>query len=113
MQYDEIWADSGFTLHEEFATKCGTELPTPIFTKVKKQLSASKVEISSKIYSVRMHVGRVIGLVKSHSTILKGTMPVRSVQSIEYESLNSTLSSCYRIVKVCAALTNMNDGIVT
>ena len=113
MPYDQILADRGFTLHEEFATKCGAELLTPSFTKGKKQLSAREVEISRKISSVRIHVERVIGLVKNRYTILKGTMPVRSVQSITDESLNITLSSCDRIVNVCAALTNMNDGIVT
>ena len=43
---DQILADRGFTLEDEFAAGCGVELIIPSFTKGKKQLSAKEVEIS-------------------------------------------------------------------
>ena len=54
---DQILADRGFLLHDDFATK-----HTPSFTKNKKQLSASDIETSRSISSVRIHVERIIGL---------------------------------------------------
>ncbi|XP_033748592.1 uncharacterized protein LOC117333414 [Pecten maximus] len=109
---DQILADRGFTLAEDFATKCSAELITPAFTKGKKQLPASEVETSRKISSVRIHIERVIGLMKNRFTILKGTMPVRCVQSLKDESLESAESSCDKLITVCAALTNLGQGIV-
>ena len=41
---DQILADRGFTLHDEFASLCSAELITPAFTKGKKQLSAQEVD---------------------------------------------------------------------
>lgn len=109
---DQILADRGFMLAEDFATKCSAQLITPAFTKGKKQLPASEVESSRKISSVRIHIERVIGLMKNRFTILKGTMPVRCVQSLKDESLGSTESSCDKLITVCAALTNLSLGIV-
>ena len=109
---DQILADRGFTLQDDFAAKCSAELLIPSFTKGKKQLSAHEVETSRKISSVRIHIERVIGLMKNRFTILKGTMPVRCVQSLKDETLETTLSSCDKIVTVCAALTNMGPSII-
>lgn len=112
MPGDQILADRGFTLAEEFASQCSCEFLTPAFTKGKKQLSARDVEISRKISSVRIHVERVIGLMKYRYCILKGTMPIRCVQSLKDETHGSAVASCDKIIKVCAALTNMGEGIV-
>jgi hypothetical protein len=48
---------------------CCLLLIIPSFTKGKKQLSAKEVETSRKISSVRIHIERVIGLMKNHYTI--------------------------------------------
>ena len=40
---DQILADRGFTLADEFAAGCGVELIIPYFTKGKKQLSAREL----------------------------------------------------------------------
>ncbi|XP_021362625.1 uncharacterized protein LOC110456301 [Mizuhopecten yessoensis] len=56
MPGDQILADRGFTLSEDFAAKCSAELITPAYTKGKKILSASEVELSRKISSVRIHI---------------------------------------------------------
>ena len=109
---DQILADRGFTLHDDFAAGSSTELLTPAFTKDKDQLSAHEVEISRKIASVRIHIERVIGLMKNRYTILKGIIPLRTVKSIKDEAVSSALANCDKIVTVCAALTNLGDSIV-
>lgn len=109
---DQILADRGFTLADDFATLCSAELLTPAFTRGKTQLSAKEVEVSRKISSVRIHVERVIGLMKNRFGILKGTLPVRCIQSCKDESMDCPLSSCDKILTVCASLTNLGQGIV-
>ena len=112
MPGDQILADRGFNLRDEFAAGSSSELLIPSFTRGKKQLSAKEVETSRKIASVRIHIERVIGLLRNRYTILKGTIPLRTVNSIKAEASSSTLASCDKIVNVCAALTNLCDSIV-
>lgn len=109
---DQILADRGFTLKEDFITMCGAELITPAFTKGKKQLSAWEVEMSRSVSSVRIHIERVIGHLRNKYTILKGVLPVRCVQNICDEASLCKVASFDKIVVVCSALTNMCDSIV-
>lgn len=109
---DQILADRGFTLHEDFAAECGAVLLTPAFTKGKKQLSAEEVETSRKISSVRIHIERVIGLLKNRYTILKGPLPISMIQSLANEAVESPLASIDKIVKVCGALINLGESVV-
>ena len=53
---DQILADRGFTMKEEFAGIAGIELLTPAFIKGKSQFSAQEVETSRQLASVRIHV---------------------------------------------------------
>ena len=62
---DQILADRGFTLEDDFAIESGSELIIPSFTKGKDQLPAKEVEVSRKIAPVRIHIERIIGLVKT------------------------------------------------
>ena len=112
MPGDQILADRGFTLHEDFALNSGSELIIPEFTRGKKQLSAREIESTRKIASVRIHIERVIGLIKNRYTILKGIIPNRVVKSVKDEQLNATLANCDKIVTVCAALVNLGESIV-
>jgi len=109
---DQILADRGFTLEDEFAAVCGVELIIPSFTKGKLQLSAREVETSRQIASIRIHIERIIGLMKNRYTILSGTMPITMVNSRSNEASNQAISSIDKIITVCAALTNLGDGIV-
>ena len=63
---DQILADGGFTLIDEFAATSGVQLIIPSFTKGKKQISAEEVETTRHIASVRIH----IELVKKRFKIL-------------------------------------------
>ncbi|XP_047135362.1 uncharacterized protein LOC124812575 [Hydra vulgaris] len=112
MPGDQILSDRGFTLQDNFAAGSCSILINPAFTKDKTQLSASEVEKSRKILSVRIHIERVIGLFKNRYTILQGVLPLRTVKNITDEATSVTLSNCDKIVTVCAALTNLGEGIV-
>ena len=70
-----VLADRGFTVSEDIALQ-GARLEIPAFTRGKKQLSQQDVEMSKQLSKVRIHVERVIGLVKNRYTILKGPMPL-------------------------------------
>jgi len=109
---DQILADRGFTLHDDFASVCSAELITPAFTKGKKQLSAQEVELSRHMSSVRIHVERVIGVLKNRYTILKGPLPISMIKSLHDEAVGGSLSSCDKLVHVCAALVNLSPSIV-
>ena len=52
MPGDQILADRGFTLQEDFALNSGSELIIPAFMRGKKQLSAREIESMRKIASV-------------------------------------------------------------
>ena len=112
MSGDQILSDRGFTLKDDFAAGSCSVLINPAFTKGKAQLSASEVETSRKISSVRIHIERVIGLLKNRYTILQGVLPLRTVKNITDEATSVTLSNCDKIVTVCAALSNLGEGIV-
>ena len=109
---DQILADRGFTLHDDFAVQCGAILLTPAFTKGKKQLSAEELETSRTISSVRIHIERIIGSLKNLYTILKGPLPIRMVQGIKSEAHGSPFASIDKIIQVCGSLINLGESIV-
>lgn len=105
--------DRGFRLEDDFSVNCGAHLILPAFTKGKSQLSGKEVEETRTIANVRIHIERVIGLLKKRFTILKGILPLRSVQSGLSEARGDQNASCDRLVVVCASLINLGGGIVT
>ena len=109
---DQILADRGLTIVDDFAGYCSAELIIPSFTKGKKQLSTKEVETSRKISSVRIHIERVIGLMKNRYTILKGPLPIIVIKSFSDEVEDCELSSIDKILHVGASLTNLGEGIV-
>ena len=52
----------------------GGTLIIPAFTRGKTQLSQQDVERSKELLKVRVHVERIIGILKSKYTILQGTL---------------------------------------
>lgn len=109
---DQILADRGFPLQDDFAVHCSAELIVPAFTKGKSQLSPEDVETSREKSSVRIHVERVIGTLKRRFTILKGNLPIHMVKTMKDEADEASLASIDRLLTVCAALVNLGGSIV-
>eukprot|EP00795_Rhopilema_esculentum_P005802 gene5802-11099_t len=84
---DQILADRGFTLEDEFAAVCGAELTILSFTKGKEQLLPKEVETTQEIANVHIHIERVIGLMKNKISVLQGTLPLAMVKSQQNEAL--------------------------
>ena len=112
MPGDQILADRGFTLREDFALNSGSELIIPTFMGRKQKLSACENKSVKKIASVRIHIERVIGLTNNRYTILKGIIPNRVVKRVKDEQLHSTLANCDNIMTLCPALVNLGESIV-
>ena len=107
---DQLLGDRGFTLAEEFAIKCRAELLIPSFTKGKKQLSARDVEVSRKLASVRIHIERIIGLMKNRYTILQGPLPIPLIRPAHGDE--GKISGIDKLIRVCGALVNLGETIV-
>ena len=68
------------------------EVKTPPFTRGKKQLQKVDVDWSRELSVVRIHVERVIGVLKQKYTILQGVLPI-SLISDNKNDTNSTIDS--------------------
>ena len=63
-------ADRGFTIGAAASVYCA-EVKVPSFTKGKPQLSKCEVDVTRELARVRIHVERVIGLLRQKFKILK------------------------------------------
>ena len=66
------------------------------------------MEYSKKVAKVRIHVERVIGLLKNKYTILQGTLPITLLKhkdDTDYAFLDQMLT-------VCCALINLSPSVV-
>jgi len=105
---DMVMADRGFTIHDSVVMH-RAELAIPAFTKGKEQLDPIDVEKTRGIANVRIHVERVIGLLRRKYTILSGTLPI---SFLIYDKKKDEKPMIDRIINVTAALTNLCEGIV-
>ena len=104
---DQILADRGFNVSEAVSLYCA-EVKIPPYTKGKKQLSKCEVDNARQLSRVRIHVERVIGLLRQKYTILEGTLPINAIMT-DAESDYSTID---KIVVICAALCNCCNSVV-
>ncbi len=79
--------------------------PIPAFTKGKKQLTGIEVKQSCRIANIRIHVERIIGLIRQKYSLLSGTQPIDFVISKE-----NNIPLLDEIVTVCCVLTNLCDS---
>lgn len=103
---DMVMADRGFTIAESVGLK-QAKLVIPAFTKGKSQLDPVDVEKTRGIANVRIHVERVIGLLRRKYTILEGTLPTDFLNCA-----NGEVPMIDRILRVCAALVNLCPPII-
>ena len=81
---DVVLADRGFTIGDSVGLYCA-ELKIPHFTKGKSQLSQRHVEETKDLASVRIHVERVIGLLRNKFTILQSISPIKMIMKKKME----------------------------
>lgn len=105
---DVVLADRGFDIGDSVGMM-QARLHIPAFTKGKEQLEASEVERTRMIANVRIHVERIIGAVRQRYSILKGTLPMDFIIKRNQEQIPLV----DRIVRVCCALNNMCDSIIS
>ena len=93
-----IMADRGFTIRD-MLKEIGAELNIPPFMEGRQQLPPDEIQEGRRIASVRIHVERAIGRIKTFA-ILKQTLPI------------SLARMSNQIVCVCAYLTNFKTILV-
>ena len=107
---DVVLADRGFDIGDDIALH-GARLEIQAFTRGKKQLSMQEVEYSRRISKVRIHVERVIGLLKNKYTILQGTLPVLLLKHKDdtdeafIDKLLTVCCTCKSVSQCCSILT--------
>lgn len=85
------------------------EVKTPPFTRGKKQLKKVDVDWSRELSLVRIHVERVIGVLKQKYTILQSVLPIRLI----VDNSDTTTSTIDKIVRVCCALVNLCPSVIS
>ena len=105
-----VMADRGFTITENVGLR-NAKLVIPAFTKGKSQLDPVDVEKTRGIANVRIHVERVIGLLRRKYTILEGTLPTDFLIS-NHENSDRRTPLVDHMIRVCSALVNFCPPIV-
>lgn len=104
---DLVLADRGFNVRESVQS-FQAEIKVPAFVRGKKQLHPVDLENTRSLASLRIHIERVIGVVRQKYTLLQSTVPI-TFTDIDKENDVMYLD---KIVKVCCALTNVCESIV-
>ena len=107
LQGDTVLADRGFDMQDTFGVY-GVKLQIPSFTRGKQQLSAMEVETTRVIASVRIHVERVIGVVRQKYTMLEGTIPITLLK----KDNTYDVTTLDKIVHVSCALVNTCMSVI-
>ena len=101
-------ADRGFTC-EDYARMVMAEVKTPPFTRGKTQLEKIEVDWSRELSIIRIHVERVIGVLKQKYIILQSILPITLISDGSADTFNSTID---KVVRVCCALVNICPSVV-
>ena len=84
------------------------EIVVPPFTRGKKQLSRLEIDKARQLSRVRIHVERVIGLLRQKYTILESTLPINTIMCDS--RTNNSVINC--VVTICCALCNCCESVV-
>ena len=68
-----------------------------------------EVDTTRQLSRVRIHVERVIGMVRQKYTILQSTLPINMIMC----STDETVSPIDKIVTICCALCNHCESVVS
>lgn len=106
---DIVLADRGFNIGDNVGFYCA-KLHIPAFTKGRKQLTPLEVAETRKIANLRIHVERVIGLVRRKYLILQSkAMPIENMATNPGEAL----ALIDKIGVICCVLSNHSQSIVS
>ena len=105
---DLVLADHGFTVEETVGVYCA-ELATPAFTKGKKQLPGREVDMSRKLAKLRIHVERVMGMLRQKCSLLSSTLPINFLMASDGDTQYALVD---KVVTVCCALCNMCGSVL-
>ena len=106
-------ADRGLTITESVGLGLRQgKLIIPAFTKGKEQLDPLDVERSRRIASVRIHVERMIGLLRRKYIILEGLLPTHLLSCNPTGPPESQVPIIDHILRVFSALVNFCPPIV-
>lgn len=104
---DMVMADRGFCI-EDLLAPINCSLAIPSFTKGKTQLSYEECKKSREIANLRIHVERVIGLIRNKFPILAGIISIDLLTVKEGDEL----PLIDKIATICCALVNISPSIV-
>ena len=74
-------------------------------------MSAKEVLQSRAVARVRIHVERLIGMVKQKYTILDGLLPISFIKN-DQDSMNCDKTTVDKLIVICCALVNLCESIV-
>lgn len=103
---DVVIADKGFDIHDLISVK-GATLNIPTFLRKKDQLNPLHIEHDKQITGLRVHIERLIGVLRSKYTYLNGPIEVDALR--RFENNHNSLDV---IVRVACILLNFNRSIV-
>ena len=69
-------------------------------------------KISRQISSVRIHIERVIGLIKNRYNILGCVLPLTLLKTLSEEGVECEIAYIDKRFTVCGVLVNLGEGIV-
>ena len=104
---DQVLADRGFTVQDSAGVYCA-EVKVPAFTRGKRQFSRYEVDSTRQLARVRIHVERVIGVIRQKYSILESTLPINMLMCNEGDDQ----SFIDKIVTVCCSLCNCCPSVV-
>lgn len=99
---DVVLADRGFLIHDSLEA-VGAHLKIPAFTRGKTQLHPTDLENTRNIATVRIHVERVIGLLKKKFQVFQQTIPISmlSKQKNGHNALDKMVVVCSAFINLC------------
>lgn len=105
---DLVLADRGFLISQQVQLRLA-EVKVPAFLKGKKQLDPIDIEDTRKLASVRIHVERVIGMLRQKYKILHNLLPITLLQK---NNNKDELAVIDQILTVTCALINLCPPII-
>lgn len=103
---DVVLADRGFLVENEFAAR-GAKLIIPSFLKGRKQLPGKETEGTRRIANVRIHIERVIGVLRNRFKILNGPIPIQFLYN--YDGSGPFYD---KVTHVCSILHNLCPSVI-